>query len=409
MITDAKTKKRAINFVLLTVLIYSMGFGIIMPALPSLIMELEGVDKSEAARIGAWIGSAYAIFQFLMGAVSGNLADRFGRRPIFLISLIAFGIDFILMGFAPSIIWLFIGRSIAGGLGAIFGPANAAMADLSSAENRAASFGKIGAAFGLGFIIGPAMGGFLAEYGTRLPFFVAGGLAMANFVYGYFVFPETMKPEDKRPFEWRRANPLGALLSLGRVRSVLPIACIYFLWMCATQIYPASWTFFAPLQFGWSQKWVGISLSITGVSMVVFQALIIGKAVARYGERLTAQISMTFGIAGMITYSLLTHPTIALLIPIFMGAQGMAMPSLNAMMSRRVPAAQQGELQGFTGSLSALSFLFAQITFNNVLAAYTKTGGAVYFPGAPFILSAGIAFMAFAALLLLPKAQPEAN
>jgi MFS transporter, DHA1 family, tetracycline resistance protein len=409
MIDDPKIKKRAVNFVLLTVLIYSMGFGIIMPALPSLIMELEGVDKSEAARIGAWIGSAYAIFQFLMGAVVGNFADRFGRRPVFLISLIAFGIDFILMGFAPSIIWLLIGRSIAGGLGAIFGPANAAMADLSTEENRAASFGKVGAAFGLGFIFGPAIGGFLAEYGTRLPFFVAGALAIANFIYGWFVFPETMKPEDKRPFEWRRANPLGALINLGRVRSVLPIAFIYFLWMCATQIYPASWTFFAPLQFGWSQKWVGISLSITGISMVLFQAFVIGKAVTRFGERMTAQMGMMIGTAGLLIYSQLTHPTFALFVPIFMGAQGMAMPALNAMMSRRVPPAQQGELQGFTGSLSALSFLFAQVTFNNVLAAYTAKDTAVYFPGAPFILAAIIAFTAFTALLLLPKAPREAS
>lgn len=221
MITDPAIQKRARRFVLLTVFIYSIGFGIIMPVLPDLIRELTNVSLSEATRIGAWIGAAYGIFQFLLGPLMGNLGDRFGRRPVFLVSLFGFGADFLLMGLAPSIIWLFVGRSIAGGFGAIFGPANAAMADMSAAEDRAASFGKVGAAFGLGFIMGPALGGLLAEYGTRLPFFVAGGLAFANGIYGYFVFPETMGEERRRPFEWRRANPLGALASLRDRKSVV--------------------------------------------------------------------------------------------------------------------------------------------------------------------------------------------
>ena len=228
MISDPNIQKRAKRFVLLTVFIYSVGFGIIMPVLPDLIRELANVGLAEATRLGAWIGAAYGIFQFLLGPMVGNLGDRFGRRPVFLVSLFGFGTDFLLMGLAPSIIWLFIGRSIAGGFGAIFGPANAAMADMSAAEDRAASFGKVGAAFGLGFIMGPALGGLLGEFGTRVPFFVAAGLAFANGIYGYFVFPETMPKERQRAFDWRRSNPLGALASLGKIKGILPIAFIYF-------------------------------------------------------------------------------------------------------------------------------------------------------------------------------------
>jgi MFS transporter, DHA1 family, tetracycline resistance protein len=277
MITDPVLQKRARRFILLTVFIYSVGFGIIMPVLPDLIRELTNVSLSEATRIGAWIGAAYGIFQFLLGPLVGNLGDRFGRRPVFLVSLFGFGADFLLMGLAPSIIWLFIGRSIAGGFGAIFGPANAAMADMSAAEDRAASFGKVGAAFGFGFIMGPALGGLLAEYGTRLPFFVAGGLAFANGIYGYFVFPETMDAGQRRPFEWRRANPLGALASLGKIKGILPVAFVYFIWVCSINIYPASWAFFARAQFGWDSKMTGVSLTLVGVSMVVFQTFIIGR------------------------------------------------------------------------------------------------------------------------------------
>lgn len=403
MVTDPALQKRARRFVLLTVFIYSVGFGIIMPVLPDLIRELADVGLAEATRLGAWIGAAYGIFQFLLGPLVGNLGDRFGRRPVFLVSLFGFGTDFLLMGLAPSIVWLFMGRSIAGGFGAIFGPANAAMADMSAAEDRAASFGKVGAAFGLGFIMGPALGGLLGDFGTRIPFFVAAGLAFANGIYGYFVFPETMDKDRQRPFEWRRANPLGALASLGKIKGILPVAFIYFVWVCSIHIYPAAWAFFAPAQFGWDAKMVGVSLTLVGVSMVVFQTFIIGKTVKRFGERMTAMMGMGFGITTYVVVAFLTNGTFALILNFINGFAGMAMPAVNAMMSMRTPPDQQGELQGLTGSMSALAFLLAQLVYNNALATFTASDAPVHFPGAPFIIAATMGTLALTALFLLPR------
>jgi MFS transporter, DHA1 family, tetracycline resistance protein len=407
MIPDPDMHKRASRFVLMAVFVSSAGFGIIMPALPQLIQQLDHVTLSQATKTGAWIGATYAIFQFLMGPLMGNLSDRFGRRPVFLISLSGFAIDFLLMGMAPSIIWLFIGRGIAGALGAIFGPANAVMADISSAETRAASFGKVGASFGLGFICGPALGGFLGDINTRLPFFVASFMALSVFIYGYFAFPETMTPDRRRAFAWKRANPLGALISLRKQKNLLPMAAIYFLWTSAVNVYPASWSFYAPAQFGWGTKMVGLSLTLVGVSMVLFQAQILGKVVARFGERITAQLAMTYGAIAFLLNAFITNGWIVLALTLTNGFQGMAMPSINAMMSRRLPPDQQGELQGFNGSLAALSILFAQIVYNYVLSYFTSDATPVHFPGAPFIISASISVLALIALSLLPRAQGD--
>lgn len=407
MLPEALLQKRAKRFVLLTVFIYSVGFGIIMPVLPSLIRELANVSLSEATRLGAWIGAAYGIFQFMLGPLVGNLGDRFGRRPVFLVSLFGFGTDFLLMGLSPSIIWLFIGRSIAGGLGAIFGPANAAMADMSTEQDRAASFGKVGAALGLGFIMGPAIGGFLGDFGTRIPFFVAAGLAFANCIYGFFVFPETLPKERQRTFDWQRANPLGALASLRKIKGILPIALIYSLWVFAINVYPASWSFFAPAQFGWDSKMVGVSLTTVGVSMVFFQAFVIGKAVKCFGERRTAIIGISYGFASFIITAYLTNGAIALLLNALNGFSGMAMPAINAMMSQRTPPDQQGELQGINASMSALAFLLAQLVYNNSLATFTSGTTEFHFPGAPFMIAAAFSVLALLALVLLPQRDPK--
>lgn len=409
MTMDPALKRRATRFVLLTVLIYSMGFGIIMPVLPDLIKHLAHVDSAEAARIGAWIGATYGLFQILLMPAVGNLGDRFGRRPIFLVSLFAFGFDFLLMGLAPSIGWLFVGRAIAGGLGAVFGPANAAMADMSSPEERAASFGKVGAAFGLGFIFGPVIGGLLGDFGPRVPFYVAGALAIANGIYGFLVFPETMPEEKRRPFEWKRANPLGAFASLGKIQGIVPVALIYFLWSLAGNVYPASWSFFAPIQYGWGSGMVGVSLGLVGISMAVFQALVIRRFITRFGERKTAYIGMISGITSYLIVAFVPYAGIILALLLVNGFSGMVMPALNAMMSQRAPASQQGELQGLVGSLAALSLMIGQFAYNCALAAFTESGAPIRFPGAPYLIAGLAGVAALIALAMLRRRQlPEA-
>jgi len=399
---ETKTNtKRSINFILLAVFIYSVGFGIIMPVLPDLIIELEGISLPEATQMAGLLGASYAIFQFLLGPLIGNLGDRYGRRPVFLISLFAFGLDFLLMGFAPSILWLFIGRSIAGGLGAIFGPANAAMADLSNNENRAASFGLVGAAFGVGFIIGPALGGFLGDLGTRIPFFVAGTLALLTAIYGYFIFPETMSKEDQRPIVWKQANPAGTLVKLIREKQILPIAIIYFIWLCANNIYPASWTFFATAQFGWDSKMIGISLTLVGISVVIIQMFVIGRMVKKFGERKTAIIGLLNAIIGFSLMSQITNGYLALFITAITSVQGVVMPSLNAMMSRRTSASNQGELQGFNGSMAALALLIAQLSYNSLLSYFTSSDAPFRFAGSPFLLAAIFSIISLVLLLLV--------
>ncbi len=395
----------ATRFVLLTVFVYSIGFGIIMPVLPELIIELEGVSLSEATLIGGLIASAYAVFQFLMGPLVGNLGDRFGRRPVFLLSLAGFSIDFLLMGLAPNILWLFIGRSVAGALGAVFGPANAVMADLFSADERAKKFGMVGAAFGIGFIIGPALGGFLGEFGTRMPFFVAAGLAAVTFIYGLFAFPETSALENRRTFSLKRANPLGALLQLRQLPGVLPFAMVYLLWVTSTNIYPISWAYYAPAQFGWDSKMVGLSLTCVGLSMAFVQALLIGRVVERFGERKTAVYSLSFALGTMLIYSFNTSGAVAIAICFFVGIQGMVLPCVNALMSRRTPADMQGELQGFNGSLAALAALIAPLIYNTTLSHYTDSENSIFFPGAPFVLAAALAFAAMVLLLSLKRLE----
>lgn len=397
---DRLAKKRATRFVLLTVFTYSAGFGIIMPVLPELIVELEGISLSEATLLGGFIAAMYAVFQFLMGPLVGNLGDRYGRRPVFLLSLLGFSIDFIVMGFALNVIWLFVGRSIAGALGAIFGPANAAMADLSTEEERAKGFGMIGAAFGIGFVIGPALGGLLGEFGTRVPFFVAGAMAFSTLIYGWFAFPETMHEEDRRRFSLKRANPLGALLNLKKLPSVLGIAFIYLLWVTSTNIYPVIWAYFAPAQYGWDSKMVGVSLTLVGVSMALVQVFVIGPTVKRFGERHTAIIGVIAGIAGLLAFGLVDTGTVALILCLCVGIQGMAMPCINAMMSRRTPKDMQGELQGFNGSLAALAALIAPLVYNTTLAFFTGVNAPFLFSGAPFMVSAGLAALALVALLM---------
>ena len=399
--------RSALHFVVLTVLIDSIGYGIVMPVLPSIVMQLGHVDLPAATRIGGWLGVVYAAVQFLTGPLIGNLGDRFGRRPVIVGALGGFAIDYALMGFAPSLAWLFVGRALAGFFGSSFGPAAAAVADVSAPEDRARGFGMMGAAFGIGFIIGPAVGGLLGEIGPRAPFYAAAVIAAANFLFGLFVFPETFAPELRRPFEWRRANPAGALLSLRNLPGILPLAFVSFWWNLASMVYPSAWAFYALAAFGWTPGMVGLSLAMVGALMAASQIFLVGRVVKRIGERRAALLGLSVAGLQFLCYMLLRDGRGVFLVFFLMPFQSLVMPSLGALSSRRVPADRQGELQGFSGSLGSIAAILAPAMFNPLLAYFTRPDAPFYFVGAPFALAAAATLVAIGGLVLVGRSARQ--
>ncbi|HMI20600.1 MAG TPA: TCR/Tet family MFS transporter [Sphingomonas sp.] len=398
------SNRSAVRFVVLTVLIDAIGFGIVMPVLPGIVMKLGHVGLAEATRIGGWLGVIYAAVQFLSGPMMGNLGDRFGRRPIILGALAGFAIDYALMGFAPTLGWLFLGRALAGLFGASFGPAGAAMADLSAPEERAKHFGMIGGAFGVGFVIGPAIGGLLGEIGPRWPFYAAAVLAAGNFLLGLFAFPETHAAENRRPFQWKRANPLGALIALRGHKGVLPVAFASFWWALASMIYPTTWAFFAIAAFNWTPGLIGASLALVGLLMALSQVLLVGRVVKRFGERRSAEIGIGFAMCGFIAYALLRNGWFVFPVLALTAMQSLVMPSMSGLMSRRVPADAQGELQGFSGSIAALAAIIAPAIYSPALAWFTGPRAPFWFPGIAFAMATVAALVALITLILMRRA-----
>ena len=386
-----KPGKRALVFVLVTVLLDTMGFGVIIPVTPELIMELTGEGLSRAAVYGGWLGFIYAALQFLFAPILGNLSDRFGRRPVLLYAVASLGIDYIVMGLAPTIRWLFISRAVAGIAGASFTPAHAYIADVSPPEKRAQSFGMMGAAFGAGFILGPALGGLLGELGPRAPFFAAAGLSLLNFIYGYFVLPETLDPSRRRSFDWRRANPVGTLIQIRKHPVVLGLLAVVFLWQIAHQVMPSTWSFYTMYKFGWTGALVGGSLAFVGAIMVLGQSTLPRVVIPRLGERRTAMIALAVGGLGYAGYAFASQGWMmfAWLITWLLGA--LTMPSIQALMSHRVAADSQGELQGAVGSLHSLSAIIAPPLMTQMFRFFTADDAPIHFPGAPFLLSSGLA------------------
>jgi DHA1 family tetracycline resistance protein-like MFS transporter len=282
---SAKPNNKALSFIFITVLIDVIGLGIIIPVLPKLIEELIGGDLSEASRYNAWLAVAYGVMQFVFSPILGGLSDRYGRRPILLISLLGLGIDYIFMALAPSIAWLFVGRIIAGLCGASFSTATAYIADISTPEKRAQNFGLIGAAFGVGFIIGPTIGGICGAWGPRIPFFVAAVFSLLNFIYGYFVLPESLSEDNRRKFDWKRANPVGSLLNLRRYPVISGLVITFLLLCMAGKSVESTWTFYTMLKFNWSSVWVGISLSVVGILVAVVQGGLIRIIIPKLGQK----------------------------------------------------------------------------------------------------------------------------
>lgn len=406
--------KHALAFIFFTVLIDTIGFGIIMPVMPQLLVELTAAPVAQATLMSGWLLTTYAVLQFVCGPIMGNLSDRFGRRPVLLISLAAFAIDYALMGLAPTLAWLFVGRAIAGVAGAVYSPAMAYIADVSPPDKRAQSFGVMGAAFGVGFIVGPLIGGLLGELGPRAPFFAAAALAALNFAYGLFVLPESLAKEHRRPFQWARANPLGTLMALKRYPAVMAIAGAVFLWQLAHQVYPATWSFFAKIRFEWSEAAIGASLTFVGVLMAFTQGYLTGKIVPRIGERRAVIVGISSGVASMVMLAFATQSWFAYVAMAAGALQGLAYPSMNAIMSTQVPPEQQGELQGGVSAMMSLTMIFGPLVMTQILGRFSGAGAPIYFPGAAFLLAASLALLALLIVFRLRRAQaasplPEAG
>jgi len=385
---------RAVPIVLAAVLIDTIGFGIVMPVLPTLIVQMKGGSLSDAARTGGALLIAFAAAQFFAGPIFGSLGDRFGRRPVLLAAMGAFAVDYGLMAFAPTIGWLFLGRIIAGVAGAIHGPASAVLADVTPPEKRGETFVLIGAAFGAGFIIGPAIGGLLVGFGPRAPFFVAGALAVLNVVWMAVAMPETLQPTDRRPFEWRRANAFGAFKPLFHAGGAAPLLIVAFCWQIGQMVYPATWAFWCEIRFGWSPHLIGLSLAMSGVTMALTQVFITGRAIRRFGEARTVMIGMTVAIVTFTAINFVTAGWMVFALIALGSLTGLVFPGINALLSRSVDSANQGALQGGMASLGSVAEVLGPLAMAQTLAFGTEHGT----PGAAFLLAAGLAAAALVVL-----------
>jgi DHA1 family tetracycline resistance protein-like MFS transporter len=385
----ASNRKAAMGFIFITLLIDITGFGVIIPVMPKLIEQLlHETSISKASQYGGWLTFAYAIMQFVFAPVLGNLSDKYGRRPVLLFSLLGFSIDYMFLSFAPSIAWLFVGRIIAGITGASFTTASAYIADISTNENRAQNFGMIGAAFGLGFILGPMIGGLLGELGPRIPFMVAAGLALLNATYGYFVLPESLSMEHRRPFEWKRANPVGSLRQLKKYPGVAGLIISLILIYIAAHAVQSNWSFFNIEKFGWTPKMIGISLAVVGLLVAAVQGGLVRIINPKIGNEKSVYVGLGLYALGLLLFAFASQSWMmfAFLIPYCLG--GIAGPALQSIISGHVPPNEQGELQGALTSLQSVTTIIGPLVMTNLFAFFTAPGAPIYFPGSAFLLGA---------------------
>ena len=392
------TSRHALIFIFITMLVDSIGLGIVLPVTPQLISELTHQGMSGAARWGGWLFFVFALMQFLCAPLIGNLSDRFGRRPVLIASLAMLGVDYLITGLAPTIAWLFVGRFLSGIAGAAYSTANAYIADVSPPEKRAANFGVISAAFGIGFVIGPAVGGLLGQYGARMPFYVSAGFAFANALYGSIVLKESLPLERRRAFEIWRANPLGALVALQRFPMLIGMFGVTVLMRLGHDANPVVWTYYTMLKFHWSSAEVGYSLMAVGAMLTLVFMFVTRLVIPRLGELRSAYLGLTCGAIGFFGYAFATEGWMLygwMAVWVFMG---LVMPSLNAIMSKEVGPSEQGELQGALASLGGLTSVAAPPLLSNLFGYFTSDAAPVYFPGAAFFAAA--IFTLLAALLL---------
>jgi DHA1 family tetracycline resistance protein-like MFS transporter len=388
-------RKPALAFIFVTLALDILGIGLIVPILPKLIEYFRGDPASASGTLG-WLASLYALMQFLFAPLLGSLSDRFGRRPVILVSLFGSGLDLLLMAFAPTLPWFFLGRIISGIMGASFSAATAYIADISPPEKRAANFGLIGMAFGIGFIIGPALGGVLGHYGLRVPFLVAGGLTLVNWLYGYFVLPESLAPENRRAFSWARSNPVGSLLALRRYPMVLGLTATYFLFYLAHQVYPSIWVLYSGYRYGWDTRATGLSLAAVGLAAAVVQGGLTRPIVKKLGERRTTLLGLGVAVVGYLCYGFASQGWMIYAIIAFGSLGGVTTPAVQALISRSVGADEQGGVQGSLTSLASVAGIIGPLVATNLFGYFIGPHTPIHLPGAAFFASSALSALAMA-------------
>ena len=390
-----KSKKTALLFIFITILVDVIGIGIIIPIIPDLIMELTGKGTAQAVIYGMWLTTAFAGMQFLFSPVLGELSDKYGRRPILLIALLGLSIDYLIHAWAPTITFLFIGRFLAGITGASFTVASAYIADISTPEEKAKNFGIIGAAFGLGFIIGPGIGGFFGETDIRLSFYIAAGLTFANFIFGYFFVPESLTSENRRPVDIMKMIPGVSLISLRKYKGVLLLITAFFLANLAGQALPSTWSYYGIERYDWSPWEIGISLMVVGLLVAIAQGFLVGIVVKKIGKKRTVIIGFLLWTIGMFLFSQASEPWMlyAFLIPYAFG--GVAGPTIQGIISNQVSEKEQGNLQGAITGLVSVTAILGQLIFSSVFYYFIREETTIYFPGASYALAAIILLVAF--------------
>mgnify|MGYP001389511629 CR=1 FL=1 len=396
----------AVIFVFATVFIDMVGFGLVMPVLPRLIEEVSGSDLAGASIWGGWLFFAYGGMQFLFGPAIGNLSDAYGRRPVLLLSVFGLAVDYLLTAFAPTMLWLFGGRIFAGICGASYTTANAFLADITKPEDRAKVFGMMGAAFGLGFIIGPAIGGLLGEFGPRVPFFVAAGLSLVNFVFGWIVLPETLAAENRRPFTLARANPIGALKVFANYRGVVPLCAVMLFFFLSTAVYPAIWAFWGIAAFGWSEATVGLTLAAFGLVTAIVQGGLTGPVVKRLGERKAVVLGLTMGVVALFGYGLAPSLAVVLVLLVIHAPEGFAHPALTALLSHAAPEDAQGEIQGGIASLQSIGMLVGTVLFAQVFGWFMQPNPIIVSPSIAYFLAGTMLALTLVYFLSIREPKP---
>lgn len=383
----SSTKSAAVGFIFITLLIDVIGIGIILPVIPKLLQELTQADVSQAAQVGGWLAFSYALVQFLFAPLIGNLSDKYGRRIVLLLSLFAFGIDYLILALAPTLTWIFIGRILAGFTGASISTAAAYIADVSTEENKTKNFGLIGAAFGIGFIIGPVLGGLLGHYGSRVPFFAASILCFLNFLYGYFILPESLPKEKRRSFNWKTANPVGALLKLKQFPEIILLAFSMFCVYMASHAVNVNWSFYTIYRFNWDEKMVGISLGVVGLLVALVQGLLIRWINPKLGNAKSILIGLSLNALGMALFAFASQGWMmfVFLIPYCLG--GISGPALQSEITSHVGSSEQGLIQGTLASLNSATAIVGPLMMTHVFYFFTHDKAPFLFPGAPFLLA----------------------